>query len=692
MRRVAARFCNIKQELWWPECTAGYNHLIDTLYFRFTFCREEPELNTQTPLWRPTTQSIAESNLAAFIDQVSAKHPAVRDYDSLHRWSIDSSDQFWASLWEYCAVTSSYKWDTVVTNPGAMPGAGWFAGARLNFAENLLKYRDDRTAIIFRGEDKTTRTLSYARLYAEVARCAELLKSLGVVQGDRVAGYLSNTVEAVIAMLATASMGAIWSSCSPDFGFKGVLERFAQIQPKILFTIDGYHYNGKQIDVLDSVVSVVEAIPGIEKVIVIPFLNPAPDFRNVRDAMGFEDFTTGKNSIEFAQLPFDHPLYILYSSGTTGKPKCIVHGAGGTLLQHLKEHQLHTNIRRDDNLFYFTTCGWMMWNWLVSGLASGCTIVLYDGSPFYPNKYSLWEMVDELGITVFGTSARFIAACAKTRVKPGQHCRFPTLRTILSTGSPLVAESFDYVYENIKADLVLSSISGGTDIISCFVLGNPLQPVYRGEIQTRGLGMAVDVYADGKPVRGRRGELVCTRPFPCMPLGFWGEPDNRRYHDAYFTRFKNVWAQGDYAEITANNGIIIYGRSDAVLNPGGVRIGTAEIYRQVEKVDAVLESVCIAQQWQGDVRIVLFVMLRQGANLTDDLKAIIRQTVQDNTTRRHVPKKIIAVADIPRTFSGKIVELAVRDVVHGDAVKNTDALANPEALEYFRDLPALQEK
>jgi acetoacetyl-CoA synthetase len=615
----------------------------------------------------------------------------VTDYDSLYEWSVRSSDQFWALLWDYCGIVSSQRWDAVVNNADAMPGASWFDGARLNFAENLLKYRDDQTAIVFQGEGQAAREITYARLYAEVARCADLLKSLGVSRGDRVAGYMTNNPEAVIAMLATSSIGAIWSSCSPDFGVKGVLERFTQIEPRVLFTVDGYRYNGKNIDVLDAVESVVQQITSIEKVIVIPFLEKSPDISRIRDTMLFGEFHTDKDQVDFVQLPFDHPLYILYSSGTTGKPKCIVHSAGGTLVQHLKEHQLHTDIKRNDRLFYFTTCGWMMWNWLVSGLASGCTIVLYDGSPFYPGKHSMWEMVSALGITVFGTSARFIAACAKTRVKPIEKSDLSSLRAILSTGSPLVAESYDYVYQSVKKDVMLSSISGGTDIVSCFVLGNPVRPVYRGEIQCRGLGMAVDVYEDGVPVREKRGELVCTKPFPSMPLGFWNEPDNQRYHDAYFARFENVWAQGDYAEITKHDGLIIYGRSDAVLNPGGIRIGTAEIYRQVEKVDEVMESLCIAQQWDGDVRIVLFVQLREGSELTMELKDRIRRTIQENTTRRHVPKKICAVPDIPRTLSGKIVELAVRNVVHGDEVKNTEALANPESLGYFRNIRELQE-
>ena len=659
---------------------------------------EPPWSGELSPLWRPSPEAIARSNLVAFIKLVSKTNPAVTDYDSLYRWSVQSNEQFWPAVWEFSGVISSRLWDTVLTEDRAMTEAKWFAGARLNFAENLLKFCADKSAanniaIVSCTENwcgENPREMSYLCLYREVARCAALLKSLGVTTGDRVAGYMANNAEAVVAMLATASIGAIWSSCSPDFGVKGVLERFAQIQPKVLFAIDGYHYNGKSIDMLDAVEAVAAQIPSIRKVIVVTLLHTSPEINKIRGAMRYDDFTTEQTEIDFAQLPFDHPLYILYSSGTTGQPKCIVHTAGGVLLQHLKEHQLHTDIQPNDCLFYFTTCGWMMWNWLVSGLASGCSIVLYDGSPFYPHKNHLWDLVDELGITVFGTSARFIAACAKAEVKPKNTASLSTLRAILATGSPLVEESFDYIYHHVKSNLMLSSISGGTDIVSCFVLGCPLRPVYRGEIQVRGLGMAVDVYHKGKPVREKRGELVCTKPFPSMPLGFWNEPDNRRYHEAYFARYENVWAQGDYAEITANDGIIIYGRSDAVLNPGGVRIGTAEIYRQVEKIDQILESLCIAQQWQGDVRIVLFVLLRDNVALTDELKDRICQTIQKHTTRRHVPQKIIAVADIPRTLNGKIVELAVRSVVHGEEVENTESLANPEALEHFRNLEELK--
>ena len=631
-----------------------------------------------------------------FMQGIAAQHGIAENYDALYQWSIEHREAFWAAVWEFTEIQSSRRWDSVLENGAAMPGAKWFAGSRLNFAENLLRYRDDRPAILFRREDGSGGELSYRELHAEVMRVGEWLQSLGVRAGDRVAGYLSNGVEAVIAMLATAGLGAIWSSCSPDFGVKGVLERFTQIKPKVLFACDGYAYNGRQFEVLESIAAVVNGLNSIEHVIIAPFGNSPPDLSVLRKAscrvMLFDEFIGTQTEMQFAQLPFDHPLYILYSSGTTGVPKCIVHGAGGTLIQHLKEHRLHLDLVRDDKFFYFTTCGWMMWNWLVSGLACGCTLVLYDGSPFFPRRRSLWQLAEETGITVFGTGARYIAALAKADIRPGEEYDLGSLRAILSTGSPLTAENFDYVYAHIKSDLMLSSISGGTDIVSCFVLGNPLRPVYRGEIQGRGLGMAVDIYEDHGPVRGQRGELVCTKPFPSMPLGFWNEPDQRRYQDAYFSRFENIWAQGDYAEITDHDGIIIYGRSDAVLNPGGVRIGTAEIYRQVEKIEQVLESLCIGQVWGDDVRIVLFVMLREGEVLDDELKAHIRNTIQANTTRRHVPKKIIAVPDIPRTLSGKIVELAVRNVVHGDPVKNTDALANPEALEYFRGLPELREE
>lgn len=641
-------------------------------------------------LWQPNQQRIEQSNIAAFLANLNPTFGVGEDYDSLYRWSIAQPADFWSEVWRQCGVISSKPCDNVLVNPDAMPGAKWFDGARLNYAENLLRYRDQRTAIIFRSENGNQQEYSYAAVYDEVARYVALLQHLGVTVGDRVAGYMANAPEAIFAMLASASIGAIWSSCSPDFGVKGVLERFSQINPKVLFAIDAYQYNGREHDVLGDTAVIATQLDSVQKVVIVPFINPAPDLSAIADAMLIDSYQADVSAIEFAQLPFEHPLYILYSSGTTGAPKCIVHGAGGTLLQHLKEHRLHCDIGRYDRLFYFTTCGWMMWNWLASGLASGCTLVLYDGSPFLPRRASLWQFAQDIGITIFGTSARYIAACAKAGLKPQDEFDLTPLRAILSTGSPLAPESFDYVYNNIKSDLMLASICGGTDIVSCFVLGNPLRAVRRGEIQCRGLGLAVDVYVDGKPVRQQPGELVCTQPFPCMPIGFWGEVDNSRYHNTYFSKFEGVWAQGDYAEITANDGVVIYGRSDAVLNPGGVRIGTAEIYRQVEKLDAVLESLCIGQIWEHDIRIVLFVLLRQNVVLDDTLKQQICDVIGNNTTRRHIPQKIIAVADIPRTLSGKIVELAVRNIVHGAPVKNIDALANPQALAHFKDIAELQ--
>ena len=647
-------------------------------------------MGEKQPLWTPSRQAVKEANLTAFIDWVKQQGFPVADYPSLYRWSIEHPDLFWSRFWEYSGILSSRAWDRVVDNPDAMPGASWFPGSQLNFAQNLLRFNDDRPAIIACAEGRSDQYYTYADLNRETGRCAAFLKASGVEPGDRVAGYITNGVEAVIAMLAATSLGAVWSSCSPEFGAKGVLERFAQIEPKILFAVDGYRYNGKSHRILDRVRSVVQSIPSIEKTVIVPFLDESPKISEVPQSALWQEALTDSDQLEFKQLPFDHPLFILYSSGTTGKPKCIVHGAGGTLIQHLKEHRLHTDIKREDVLFFYTTCGWMMWNWLVSALASGCTLVVYDGSPFYPSKHAMWEMSERLGITIFGTSARFISSCAKQGLTPGTDHDLSAMRILLSTGSPLAPEGFDYVYRSIKEDVQLSSMSGGTDIMSCFVLGNPLGAVYRGEIQCRGLGMAVDVFDEGKPVRGKQGELVCTKPFPSMPLGFWNEPDDSRYRSSYFERFEGVWAHGDHAELTEHDGMIIYGRSDAVLNPGGVRIGTAEIYSQVEKIDEVMESLCIGQRFDGDVRIVLFAVLREGSELTEKLQNLIRTTIRENASTRHVPAKIIAVPDIPRTLSGKITELAVRDLVHGYPVKNTEALANPEALQHFKDLPELQ--
>jgi acetoacetyl-CoA synthetase len=585
---------------------------------------------------------------------------------------------------------------TVVIDREKMPGAKWFPEARLNFAENLLCRRDDGDALVFWGEDKVKGRASHAELYRAVAQTAAALRAMGVVKGDRVAAYLPNLPAAVVAMLATASIGAIFSSASPDFGVQGVVDRFGQIEPKLLFACDGYLYNGKTIDCLGKVAEIAARMPSLERVVVVSYAGNASggggDIAAVKHGVSLADFIApfaGEREIRFERLPFDHPLYIMYSSGTTGVPKCIVHCAGGVLLQHIKEHQLQSDVHPDDRLFYFTTCGWMMWNWLVSALASGATLLLYDGSPFVGRGNILFDYADAEDMTHFGTSAKFIDAIAKIELKPRQTHKLEHVRAVFSTGSPLVAEGFDYVYASIKQNIQLASVSGGTDIISCFVIGNPNGPVHRGEIQCAGLGMAVDVFDDDRrPVRGEKGELVCTRSFPVMPIGFWQDTDGAKYHAAYFDRFDNIWCHGDFAEITAHGGFIIYGRSDATLNPGGVRIGTAEIYRQVEKLHEVVESIVVGQDWppgnRGDVRVVLFVKLREGLALDDALEKRIKAVIKDNTTPRHVPAKILQVADIPRTKSGKIVELAVRNVVHGEPVKNVEALANPEALEYFR--------
>ena len=650
---------------------------------------------TESPLWIPSPERAAAANMTAFMKDVNARWgTSFADFAELHQWSIDSREQFWLSLWDYCKVIAAERGERVLIDDNKMPGAQWFPDARLNFAENLLRWRDDRDALVFWGEDKVKRRLTRAGLYSAVAQLAAALRAAGVAPGDRIAAYMPNMPQTIIVMLAAASLGAIFSSASPDFGVQGVLDRFGQIEPKILVAADGYYYNGKIVDCLGKLAEVVARMPSVEKTLICGYTYERHDLSNIRNAELIGEFVAPHadvTEIEFAQLPFAHPLYILYSSGTTGKPKCIVHGAGGTLLQHLKEHQLHADVKRGDRLFYFTTCGWMMWNWLVSGLASGATVLLYDGSPFVGRGTILFDLADAEGMTHFGTSAKFIDAIAKIDLKPSVTHDLGSLRVMLSTGSPLAPEGFDYVYRNIKSDLCLSSISGGTDIISCFVLGNPILPVWRGEIQCRGLGMAVDVFDEaGKSVRHEKGELVCTRPFPAMPAGFWNDPDGAKYHAAYFARFPNTWCHGDYCEVTAHGGVVIYGRSDATLNPGGVRIGTAEIYRQVERLDEVVEALVIGQTWDNDVRVVLFVKLRDGLTLDDALSARIKQTIRENTTPRHVPAKILRVTDIPRTKSGKIVELAVRKVVHGEPVTNIEALANPEALEQFRGRAELQ--
>jgi acetoacetyl-CoA synthetase len=645
------------------------------------------------PLWVPSRERVAAANLTRFFDAISDSCGVpIGGYPALYQFSIERPVDVWRAVWDFTGVIGE-RGDRVLEHPERMPGARFFPDARLNFAENLLRRRDSQPAIIFRDESGRRRTLTSGELYSAVAAFAGALAQAGVGQGDRVAGYLPNIPETIVAALGTAAIGAVWSSCSPDFGTQGVLDRFGQIEPRILVAADGYAYAGKTHDCLARLADITRRLSGLRGVVVVPHISQTPAIEKIDRALRWDDFLASApgGDLGFERLPFDHPLYVLYSSGTTGVPKCIVHGSGGTLIQHLKEHQLHCDVKAGDRVFYFTTCGWMMWNWLVSALASEATLVLWDGSPLHPKSHSLFDYADETAMTLFGTSAKFIDAIAKAGLTPADTHRLGSVRTIVSTGSPLAPESFEYVYRRIKRDVHLASVSGGTDIVGCFVGGNPTGPVWKGEIQARLLGMSVEVFDEhGWPVRQQKGELVCTMPFPSMPVGFWNDPEGRKYHAAYFEKYPGVWHHGDYVELTEHDGIIIYGRSDAVLNPGGVRIGTAEIYRQVEQVPEVLEGLVIGQRWEHDERIVLFVRLKEGTTLTPELEDRIRQQIRRNATPRHVPARIVPVCDIPRTKSGKIVELAVRDVVHGRPVKNLDALANPEALEQYRDRTELQ--
>jgi acetoacetyl-CoA synthetase len=646
-------------------------------------------------LWKPSEKQIQATNMYRFMNIVNENfNQRFNEYMPLYNWSIENISDFWATFWKYADVIHSKPYDQVVDDPTKMPGARWFPGAELNFAENLLRYRDDRVALIFKGEGQPAVRLTYAQLYDEVARLAKSLKDLGIQPGDRVVGFMPNMSESMIAMLAATSMGATWSSCSPDFGIKGVLDRFGQIKPRVLFTANGYFFKGKKLDSLARISDILKELPSIEKVVVVPYTEPKADISAVANGVHYQDFRSSESGleIEFEQLPFEHPLYVMYSSGTTGLPKCMVQSAGGILVHHLKELMLHTDLKREDTIFYFTTCGWMMWNWLTSALAVGASLVLYDGNPFHPDPGALWEMAQDEKISVFGTSAGYIAALQNAGVKPGQTYDLTPLRAVLSTGSPLSIEGFEFIYREVKEDLQLASISGGTDLNGCFALGNPMGPVYAGELQCRGLAMDVRAFDElGNELIDEQGELVCCKPFPSMPIYFWDDADGQKYHSAYFDVFPGIWRHGDFVTVTGRGGVVMHGRSDATLNPGGVRIGTAEIYRQLEQMEEIADSVVVGQDWKNDVRVILFVKPAEGVELTDELKDKIRHTIRTNASPRHVPAKIISVPDVPYTLNMKKVELAVKKVIQGRKVLNKDALSNPEALDFYANIKELQE-
>jgi len=647
----------------------------------------------KTPLWKPSENRIVQSNMYSLMHKINEKYNvSLSGYPNLYEWSVNHIPEFWEEMWAFANIKASKHYTKVIDNLNKMPGAQWFLDAKLNFAENLLRYQDDQVAIIFKGETQAPVRLTYAELYDQVARLAIAFRNHGVQTGDRIVGFMPNMPQTIISMLAATSLGALWSSCSPDFGIKGVLDRFGQIKPKILITANGYFFKGKSLDSLDRISQIIQSLPSIEKVIVVPYTTSQPDIQKIPNGVLYDEFLSSQKglTIEFEQLPFSQPLYIMYSSGTTGLPKCMVQSAGGILLNHLKELILHTDIKREDTIFYFTTCGWMMWNWLTSALATGTTLVLYDGNPFHPNAGALWQLAQDEAITVFGTSAGYLAALEKTGIKPGQQYNLDKLRTILSTGSPLSAEGFEFVYRDIKQDVQLASISGGTDLNGCFALGNPLSPVYSGELQGRGLAMKVDCFDDNaQSIKNQKGELVCKAPFPSMPIYFWDDPDGQKYHNAYFDVHPNIWRHGDFIEITDHGGVIISGRSDATLNPGGVRIGTADIYRIVEGMEAINDSIVVGQKWNNDERIILFVKLAQGFELTDALKKDIAMNIRTNASPRHVPAKIVQVPDIPYTLNMKKVELAVRKIIHHEAVLNKDALSNPESLAYYESIEEL---
>ena len=655
------------------------------------------------PLWTPTPHQIETSHLSHFLTFLHEKNgDSFKNYSDLYAWSVQDPQNFWRLFWDFSGIQAQQRGDVILEHPESMEKAHFFPQARLNYAENLLKewiksQKEGKPLdpiVIFWGEDQIRRTLSVQDFLHQITAIQGVLKKYGVGLGDRVAGFMPNIPESLMAMIATVSLGAIWTSCSPDFGITGILDRFGQIEPKVLFSADGYFYSGRWYSSLDKIRALYQKMPSVTHVIISPY-----DGRASKETLNNQEVswqaltreTPPQNTLEFTQVPFNHPLFILYSSGTTGIPKCIIHGHGGTLIQHLKEHRLHCDIHSGDRVFYYTTCGWMMWNWLASTLASGATVMLYDGSPLFPDLETLFQYAEAEKITFLGVSAHYIDLLRKNKAQIRTQFNLHSLRMIASTGSPLSPESFDYVYESISKHICLASISGGTDIISCFALGNPTGPVWRGEIQARGLGLNVDVFdEEGKSLKGKKGELVCTAPFPSMPLGFWNDPEGRKYHEAYFDRFPNVWFHGDYVELTEHDGLIIHGRSDSILNPGGVRIGTAEIYRQVTSVDEVMECIAVGQEWADDIRIILFVHLKKGYQLTPDLIQKIKQQIRQNTTPRHVPALILEVQDIPKTLNGKLVERAVTEVIHGRPVKNKEALANPESLSLYEDLPELR--
>ena len=643
-------------------------------------------------LWKPNKKQIENSQMEAFRLQVNSRFDInLANYNELYEWSINHISDFWKAIWGYMAIEHSNDYSKIVDDPNKMPGAKWFPGVQMNYAENLLRIRTEKPAIYFKNENNTTKVLSFKELFNSVEKLVSALKNIGIESGDRVAGFVPNIPETVIAMLSAATTGCIWSSSSPDFGIKGVLDRFIQIEPTILFATNGYYYNGKEYDLTKKINQIVDQLPSLKKVVIISYPSNDVDVSKISKGISWEDFISQKSSpIAFEQLPFNHPLYIMYSSGTTGLPKSIVHGAGGTLIQHLKELRLHGNISNNDTVFYFTTCGWMMWNWLVSNLAIGATIVLYDGNPFYPNSNQMWDMIDEFQITHFGTSAKFIDACKQEGLTPINTHSLDSLKTIFSTGSPLVEESYDYIYKDFKKDVQLSSISGGTDILSCFAGGNPTLPVHRGEIQCRGLGMAVESFSsDGSSKINKKGELVCTKPFPSMPIYFWNDKDGEKYHKAYFDKYPGIWNHGDFILINDHGGVQIFGRSDSTLNPGGIRIGTAEIYRIVEQFDEVEDSLVIGQAWNGDERVILFLKLIDPGSISSNLIDKINKMIRSDCSPRHVPHIVLETKDIPYTINGKKVEIAVKRIIDGDEVTNEDALSNPESLQLFKSIPEL---